>query len=436
MDVMRILLVVLAAGAIALAVVLLSQMGRRRDAEDRARLADDARHAAEAQQAKLQARAEAAEKALAVERHRFNAVFNAVPFGIILADAANQSWQINPAGRTIMQATVGIPIDSPQSLPPYRIYCGGRQLSQQEEPIYRALRGETLPAEEYETLFNDGRRADIMIAAAPLRQGGKDVDGAVVAFVDITPMKKLQRELQIRRRDAEEMVARRSRFLATVSHDIRTPANAISLLAELIQNVANNPDEVKNLPDYVAELRNSANSLVQLVSAVLDLSRLDAGKTELLDNEIDLVKLVDEECRHLQPLAANKGLEFKWASQSGGVRVRGDRIKLGRVLGNLISNAIKFTDKGFVHVTMSIQPEGSVKLEVKDTGCGIDPEQHERIFDEFSQARRRDQHAGTGLGLSIAKRLVELMGGSIHVQSEKGSGSTFTLTLPKERVVS
>jgi signal transduction histidine kinase len=244
-------------------------------------------------------------------------------------------------------------------------------------------------------------------------------------------------ELDRRRRVAEEASQRKTRFLAAVSHDIRTPANAIGLLAELVQRTSADPKSVGEVPELAQELKRSSVGLVNLISDVLDLTRLDAGKVELHVTEFDFNQWLTSECKLLQPMAEHKDLLFNCQPPPTSVRLRGDRIKLTRILNNLVGNAINFTDAGQVHVTAAILPDGRPQISVHDTGIGIAAEHQERIFDEFFQLKnpRRDRTVGTGLGLSISKRLVEAMDGKLTVQSEPGKGSTFTFTLPASSIV-
>jgi signal transduction histidine kinase len=259
----------------------------------------------------------------------------------------------------------------------------------------------------------------------------------VAAFVDITPLKDLQRELDTRRREAEEASVRKTCFLAAVSHDIRTPANAITLLAELIRRTAANPALASEVPELAKEIHSSALSLVDLLGDVLDLARYDSGRLEMLESEFSLVELLEEVHRRFAPLAREKGLALNLIPPNPPLRLRIDRIKLSRVIGNLVGNAIKFTAAGEVSIEAGREVDGSPVIRVRDTGIGIAPEFQQNIFDEFVQLhnRERDRTKGTGLGLTICKRLVDAMGGRLSVQSDVGKGSTFTVMLPGQNTV-
>ena len=369
-------------------------------------------------------------------RHRFETVIRTMPVAVMIADVQCQEMSLNPVGAALF----GAPVDSNVAprLREWTLLRDGRPIPPEQIPIVRACRENIdLVGEELELITPDSRRATLLANARAIRNQEGELLGAVGAFVDITPQKELQRELDLRRREAEEASVRKTRFLAAVSHDIRTPANAISLLAELIRRTAANPSLVSEVPELAAELQGSAISLVNLLSDVLDVARFDSGKIELQESEFLLSGLIEEEHRQLLPLARQKQLNFTWSAPKQAIRVRADRIKLGRVLGNLVGNAIKFTEKGEVRVEVELPGEQGVQIRVIDTGIGIPPEYQRHIFDEFFQMRNpeRDRSKGTGLGLTICHRLVEAMGGSMAVESEVGKGSTFIVRLPPAALI-
>src|SRR5262249_38551604 len=257
------------------------------------------------------------------------------------------------------------------------------------------------------------------------------------AFADVSIQKSLVRELELRRREAEEASVRKTRFLAAVSHDIRTPVNAINLLAELIRRLIASPEMSDQIPELAERLQANALSLIEMVNDVLDIARFDTGKIEIQESEFSLGELIDDECRQLLPLAEDKGLGLSVEPPVRPLRVRTDRVKLGRVIGNLVANAIKFTDRGGVTVRVTMSRERGVLIDIADSGIGIAAEHIDHIFDEFIQIRNpaRDRSKGTGLGLAISQRLISVMGGSISVESTPGDGSTFTIALPASVLV-
>jgi len=247
----------------------------------------------------------------------------------------------------------------------------------------------------------------------------------------------LQQELEQRRQQAEEASVRKTRFLAAVSHDVRTPAYAINLMAELIGRAAKDGELASQLPKLAADLQSNARSLVALVSDVLDLARFDSGKMELQLSDFTACSIIEAEVRQLMPLAQAKGLDLSVACVGRPVWIRADRMKLARVVGNLIGNAIKFTEKGSVSARCEHASDGGAEICVSDTGVGIPPEQVENIFDEFYQLRNpeRDCTKGTGLGLAICRRLLDAMGCQISVKSALGKGSEFTVKIPSSLLI-
>jgi PAS domain S-box-containing protein len=373
---------------------------------------------------------------VAAERNRFQAVFRFLPVGVTVIDAATGNTQTNPAGAVIFGLSSDEDVLAKARADGWKTYFEGHALEPSQWPIQRALAdGRETPPTEYEvgTGPGGGRRLTLLVGAAPFKDPGGKVVGAVAAYADVSPLKQLQRELDARRREAEEASVRKTRFLAAVSHDIRTPANAICLLAELVRRAAHNPAMAGEMPELANELQGSANALVNLLGDVLDLARFDSGRIELLESEFALADLLEEQRRRLQPLARDRGLELRVALPDGQrLPVRCDRIKLARVIDNLVGNAVKFTPEGFVTVEAERDDAGATRLRVVDTGIGISKDDQRHIFDEFFQLSNpeRDRIKGTGLGLTICKRLADAMGGALSVESEVGKGSTFTLTLP------
>jgi signal transduction histidine kinase/ActR/RegA family two-component response regulator len=247
-----------------------------------------------------------------------------------------------------------------------------------------------------------------------------------------------QKELDVRRRDAEEASQQKTRFLAAVSHDVRTPTNAISLLADLIEITSHDAQDVAEIKQMASDLKSNAKALVELVSDVLDLTRFDSGRFEVESSEFSLSSLLESEVRVASPIAKAKGIDLRMHCEAEDVWLRTDRLKLGRIVGNLVGNAIKFTNVGEVAVVCERNPNDGVDLRVIDTGVGIPSENLARIFDEFFQLRNpeRDRTKGTGLGLAICKRLADGLGCNISVTSVAGCGSTFTIHLPSELFVS
>jgi signal transduction histidine kinase len=241
--------------------------------------------------------------------------------------------------------------------------------------------------------------------------------------------------LDRQRREAEAASARKTRLLASVSHDLRTPLTTISLMAELIRRTAADPQLAVQVPGLAQALQANAVSLDDLVRDILDSSHFDSGQITLRESEFSLNDLIVEECRLMQPLAEAKALWIKEELPQTPILVSADRVKLARVLRNLLNNAIKFTASGGVTMSAALSPDGAAVIRVIDTGAGVEPENLERIFGEFVQLQAAPENEGWGLGLAICKRLTGFMGGEIRVESQPGHGSVFAVHLPATRVI-
>jgi len=267
---------------------------------------------------------------------------------------------------------------------------------------------------------------------------------------DISQRRLAEQELTRHRDHLEELVAERtqelsqakqraesanqskSRFLATMSHEFRTPLNAILGFAQLLQMDASLQEGQQG---KIRLIRDSGEHLLSLITDLLDMASIEAGKVSLQTATLDLLALVEMVCDAVRLRSHEKGLEFRVELHPGvPTRVRADGQRLRQVLLNLLSNAVKFTDHGHVSLRLDLLAyQGGmarVRFEVSDTGIGIPAEQVARLFQPFeqvSEATRRQ--GGTGLGLSISQELVRLMGGQIEVQTELGRGSSFQFVL-------
>lgn len=225
----------------------------------------------------------------------------------------------------------------------------------------------------------------------------------------------------------------KSSFLANMSHELRTPLNGILGMLQLI--------DPKRVPDDIAEMHNlmsaSGNNLLEIVNDILDLSKIEADGIKLESISFDLSRKIKETVQILLPLASSKGLSLSFIDRNEPTFVLGDPLRVSRIVTNLISNAIRYTDKGRIDVAMDINNEkesGKITaiISVKDTGIGIPKEKHSTIFEKFTQADNSTtrRFGGTGLGLAITKELVELMDGTIGLESTVGKGSKFWVILP------
>jgi signal transduction histidine kinase/DNA-binding response OmpR family regulator/CHASE3 domain sensor protein len=246
-----------------------------------------------------------------------------------------------------------------------------------------------------------------------------------------------QEQLRARALDLERASRYKSEFLANMSHELRTPLNSSLILAKLLSdNVPGNLNEEQ--VRFAQTIYSAGNDLLNLINDILDISKVEAGKLELLPEDLPLRRTVEGLGRTFEPLAKQKNLTFNVTVEPNvPASIHTDRQRLEQVLKNLLSNAVKFTEQGAVSLTVSATDEGWVQFTVQDSGIGIAPEQQERIFEAFHQAdgTTSRRFGGTGLGLSISRDLTSLLGGTLVVTSTPGEGSSFTLSLPKSGAV-
>ena len=271
----------------------------------------------------------------------------------------------------------------------------------------------------------------IRTTAAPRRSD----DGGIIwsgHWGDVTEKMQLARELRESREAAEQANRAKSTFLATMSHEIRTPMNGVLGMLELLSHTRMDPEQRATL----AVIRESAVSLLRIIDDILDFSKIEAGKLDLRPEPASASHLVERVRNFYAGNASSKGIALECSvDERISPALSFDPVRLQQILGNFVSNAIKFTSEGKIHIRAELADrldgEDVVRFCVADTGIGISEEEKSRLFEPFTQAREHaaSRPGGTGLGLSICKRLATLMGGAIDMQSEPGRGTTMILTL-------
>ena len=276
-----------------------------------------------------------------------------------------------------------------------------------------------------------GVQIDIQVAVAPLVDERNQCVGKICVARDVTERNRSEETLRAAREAAESANYAKSAFLARMSHEIRTPMNGVLGMTELLLETGLTSTQRK----YAETVQRSGTNLLGIINDVLDFSKIEAGKLELEQADLDLRRTLEDVVDLLAERAHAKGLELACSIPATlPLHLRGDALRLGQVLTNLVGNAIKFTQAGSVLISVTSIDESkehiTIRFDVRDTGPGISPEAQGRIFDEFSQAdgSTTRKHGGSGLGLTIAKQLVEMMSGSIHVESVPGAGATFWFT--------
>ena len=364
--------------------------------------------------------------------------------GIIVLDARNRVLDLNPTAERILSQRVAAALGQPveqllADQPDLVAYCRGAAEARMEITL-----GEAEAPRSYE----------VQIASLPSQHG--DSSGRLVMLHDITARKQTEAALQAAKEAAEGATHAKSQFLATMSHEIRTPMNGVIGMTRLLLDT--NLDAQQH--EFVETIRTSGNALLEVINDILDFSRIEADRLELEHAPFDLRACLEEAISLVALKAAEKHLDLAYSSDPQvPISLIGDRGRLRQILINLLDNAIKFTDSGEVVVAVTTDDrlpttgqslassdvggrspalsgvEGSVvHFAVRDTGIGIPHDRLDRLFKSFSQidTSARRANSGSGLGLVISKRLSELMGGTIWVESEQGRGSTFYFTIVAE----
>ena len=379
------------------------------------------------------------------------AILQNAGYAIIAADATGVITLFNPAAERMLgyradelvnRTTPAIFHDPEQVIA--RAAEFSAELGEPVQPgfevfIIKSLRG--LPNEhEWTYLHKNGQRFPVWLSVTAL----SDDDGQIFSYVglaaDLTERKQeqialqqLNVQLQSRTEEAESASRAKSEFLANMSHEIRTPMNAVIGMLQLLQQTQLSAGQV----DYARKAEKAARTLLSIINDILDFSRVEAGKLVLDPHPFSMDELMHDMQALLSPSIGNKDVTLV-ASKQPEVpdQLIGDALRLQQILINLVGNAIKFTSHGVVTLRVELQHQEAQTMTlcftVSDTGIGISEEQCARIFEGFSQAEASTarRYGGSGLGLSISQRLVQLMGGTLHVESVLGQGSTFRFTLP------
>jgi two-component system sensor histidine kinase/response regulator len=290
----------------------------------------------------------------------------------------------------------------------------------------------------------------VEVSTEPMMREGEALPYAVVvSFTDITERRRVDEELRTSRDDLERIVEERTReltetnralleasnaksqFLASMSHELRTPLNSIiGFTGIMLQGMTG--DLTTEQRAQLEMVNRAGRQLLGLVSDVLDLERVEAGRVSLELEDVDIGRLAHGLADTVRPMAEDVGLKLELDLERAPVEVRTDRAKLEQILLNFLSNAVKYTEAGTITLRVESREDGSVAASVSDTGVGIAEEDHARVFEEFRQlpATRGAKRPGSGLGLAISWQLAQVLGGRIELVSEPDAGSTFTLILP------
>jgi len=262
--------------------------------------------------------------------------------------------------------------------------------------------------------------------------------GLILSFTDVTDRKRTEQTLREAKDAAERGNRAKNSFLANISHELRTPLNAIIGFSEMMKHEIFGPLEPANYRTYVDDIHESGMHLLELINDILDMSKAEAGMTDLQESPVNVVDIIRTSVRMMTRRAYNGGISVEEELPGQLPMLRADERRLRQIVLNLLSNAVKFTDDGGrVAIAALLAPDGHFLIRISDNGIGMTPEDMVRVMEPFVQADSRlsRKYEGSGLGLPLTKALVNAHGGSLTLASEPGKGTTATVSFPPERVM-
>jgi two-component system sensor histidine kinase/response regulator len=369
---------------------------------------------------------------LKISEERSRLILESSAEGIFGTDTEGRITFVNPAACRMLGFAADELLGQPSHSKFHHHRPDGTEYPKEECPMFAAYKSGKASRIDDEFLWRkDGTGLPVEYGATPILKDG-EVIGSVVSFTDITLRKQQEKEILEAKEKAEEATQMKSMFLANMSHEIRTPMNAIIGLSHLALKTQLTPKQ----RDYVAKVHNAGTSLLAVINDILDFSKIEAGKLEIENTDFKLDEVIASVTTLTAQKAHEKGLEFL-AHVGPGIPdyLLGDPLRLGQILTNFVNNAVKFTERGEIRINIDLLERTGEKVQLKfavrDTGIGMTPEQSAKLFQPFTQADMSTtrKHGGTGLGLTICRRLVDLMGGRIWLESEPGVGSNFFFTV-------
>jgi PAS domain S-box-containing protein len=378
------------------------------------------------------------------ERDRLRSVLTSLNDGLCVFNRDGDLIFVNPAARQYLGLKEGT-LDSSTLLESFRIH-------DQWQPDYflttnalqEAMReGAQLRDSDAALVRPDETLMSVACTLNPIIKGAH-VTGMLLVFRDISEQKAISNALLISKESAEKASAAKSDFLSSMSHELRTPMNAILGYGEILQEDLSNPpspdidsEYLYDLKGYTHNILEAGKNLLELINEVLDLTRIESGKIELHLTRADMVMVIKDCLQSIEPELKNKHLHLEiLALPNTPLLVLADQNRVMQIAKQVISNAIKHNrESGSIKVSLTQPSVDWVRLTIQDTGVGMTLEQQKHLYKPFNRMSGRNLSKGTGIGLTITKRLLEIMGGQIIVQSEVGVGSTFIVDLPTGETV-
>ncbi|MGQ9642279.1 MAG: ATP-binding protein, partial [Ignavibacterium sp.] len=372
---------------------------------------------------------QAAKRILRKSEEQFKLLFENAPIGMVIISSEGRIMSINKSFCDTLDYTtdelLGVPIkylfDKDEI--PFFITKNSKNES--------VIRISDINAEK-KLIKKDGKEINVIVKSVGVEDDNGDVDHYIMQLLDITAIKKAQQELMKALERAEQSDKLKTAFLAQMSHEIRTPLNVILTSIPLFEDlIPQGDDEMKVILDSV---KSAGKRLHRTIDMILNMSSVQSGNYkpyyESFSLSDDLKKLTEE----FRSLSEDKGLTLNFTNLAGSTFITADRYTVNQIFQNLIGNAIKYTQKGFIDVILREQPNKKLKVEVRDTGIGMSKEYLQNIFTPFSQENtgHKREYEGNGLGLALVKKYAEINHAEIHVESEKGKGSVFSVVFERE----
>ncbi len=377
----------------------------------------------------------ASRKRLRESELRLKNILNALPVGVFMINADGTPTYANTKAKELLGKDIVSRSTIAEMPEIFHAYKAGTTniYPVPELPISKALQGKPQLGIEDMEIRRDNLIIPLRINAIPLFNSEGELECAISVFEDITLFKEAEHELINAKRLAEESLKIKEAFLANMSHEIRTPLNAIIGFTEILYNSKMDKEE----KELIKIIQTSGNNLLRIINDILDISKIESGMIRFEEHPLSIRDIFQSLRSMFTAQIKDKKVSVFFSEDENVPEVlNGDPVRLTQILINLIGNAVKFTQEGYITVSSRLEQDHNntctLSFFIKDTGIGIAEDKLQHIFERFNQADRSvtRNYGGTGLGLSIAKQLIELQGGTIRVSSQLGKGSEFYFTLP------